>query len=99
MARELNAHVEIVRTIANVIFPFALVFGIYVILHGHLTPGGGFQGGAATASAIAMMLCSIRLDRNFQENKRAQAYHYLKAPRTYFRRVYCGNRAFQDVLL
>ena len=47
---------KIVRTIADVLFPFAMVFGIYIIIHGHLTPGGGFQGGAATASAIAMLI-------------------------------------------
>lgn len=46
----------IVRTVADVLFPFAMVFGLYVIIHGHLTPGGGFQGGAATASAVLMML-------------------------------------------
>lgn len=47
---------KIVRTIANVLFPFTVLFGLYVIAHGHLTPGGGFQGGAVVASACAMLL-------------------------------------------
>ena len=37
---------KIVRTLSNITFPFIMIFGLYVIAHGHLTPGGGFQGGA-----------------------------------------------------
>lgn len=47
---------KIVRITANVLYPFALTFGIYVIIHGHLTPGGGFQGGAIVASAFTMLI-------------------------------------------
>ncbi|MEF8879657.1 MAG: MnhB domain-containing protein [Candidatus Thermoplasmatota archaeon] len=47
---------KIVKTIANIAFPFTLIFGLYIIAHGHLTPGGGFQGGAVVASALAMLL-------------------------------------------
>ena len=65
---------KIVRTIADVMFPFAMVFGIYIIIHGHLTPGGGFQGGAATASGIAMLLVaygSIDIFRRISEHRLA----------------------------
>ncbi len=37
---------------AELMFPFLLILGAYVILHGHLTPGGGFQGGAILAAAF-----------------------------------------------
>ena len=37
---------KIVRTISGIAFPFTMIYGLYVIAHGHLTPGGGFQGGA-----------------------------------------------------
>lgn len=47
---------KIVEITANVLYPFALTFGIYVIIHGHLTPGGGFQGGALIASAFTMLI-------------------------------------------
>ncbi len=47
---------KIVKTITAIAFPFALIYGLYVIAHGHLTPGGGFQGGAVVASACAMVL-------------------------------------------
>jgi multicomponent Na+:H+ antiporter subunit B len=47
---------KIVKTIANLLFPFTVIFGLYVIAHGHLTPGGGFQGGAVVASGCALLL-------------------------------------------
>jgi multicomponent Na+:H+ antiporter subunit B len=47
---------RIIRTIANILFPFTMIFGLYIIAHGHLTPGGGFQGGAVAASGCAMLL-------------------------------------------
>jgi multicomponent Na+:H+ antiporter subunit B len=50
---------KIVRTITCVTFPFAMIYGLYIIAHGHLTPGGGFQGGAVVASACAMVLVAF----------------------------------------
>ncbi|KYK24314.1 hypothetical protein AYK25_00305 [Thermoplasmatales archaeon SM1-50] len=47
---------RIVKTIANILFPFTMIFGLYIITHGHLTPGGGFQGGAVIASGCALLL-------------------------------------------
>ena len=47
---------KIVKTIAGIAFPFVLIYGLYIIAHGHLTPGGGFQGGAIVASGAAMIL-------------------------------------------
>jgi multicomponent Na+:H+ antiporter subunit B len=37
---------------ADLFFPLFLVVGLYIILHGHLTPGGGFQGGVILAAAF-----------------------------------------------
>ncbi len=50
---------KIVRTITSIAFPFSMIYGLYVIAHGHLTPGGGFQGGAIVASACAMVLVAF----------------------------------------
>lgn len=43
-------------------FPFTLLLGMYVVLHGHLTPGGGFQGGALLASAFYFVYLSAEYD-------------------------------------
>ena len=46
---------KIVQEAANLLFPFILVFGFYIVLHGHLTPGGGFQGGAVIATGFVLL--------------------------------------------
>jgi len=60
---------KIVRTVADVIYPFIAIFGAYLILHGHLTPGGGFQGGAVIASAFAMILVVFGTTKGFDKSK------------------------------
>jgi multicomponent Na+:H+ antiporter subunit B len=42
----------ILRTSTDALFPLLLTVGFYVILYGHLTPGGGFQGGVILAAAF-----------------------------------------------
>lgn len=46
---------EILQTGASVLFPPVLLFGLFVFLHGHLTPGGGFQGGVIIASGLLLL--------------------------------------------
>ncbi len=45
----------ILRTGSCLLFPSILLFGAYIFVHGHLTPGGGFQGGAIIASGFLLM--------------------------------------------
>ena len=42
----------IVRIIIRSLLPIVLVFGAYIISYGHLTPGGGFQGGMILVGAV-----------------------------------------------
>ena len=46
----------IVRTVCRWVKPFILLYGIQVILYGHLTPGGGFAGGVIAAAAFVLVL-------------------------------------------
>lgn len=41
---------------AHLLQPFLLMLGAYIVIHGHLTPGGGFQGGAILAAAFLLPL-------------------------------------------
>ena len=41
----------IVKCGVDRILPFALLFGVYIVLFGTISPGGGFQGGVMVASA------------------------------------------------
>lgn len=47
---------ELLTTGARMLVPLIALFGAYVILNGHLTPGGGFQGGAILASGVLLTL-------------------------------------------
>jgi len=47
---------KIVRLSADLMYPFVVIFGWYIIMHGHLTPGGGFQGGAVIATGAALVI-------------------------------------------
>jgi len=58
---------KIVRTVTNGFIPIIIIFGLYIIAHGHLTPGGGFQGGAVVVSGVVMLLVAF----NSQELKKS----------------------------
>ena len=44
-----------VRRYALVVLPVALLSGLYVVAHGQLSPGGGFQGGVVAATALHLL--------------------------------------------
>lgn len=44
----------VVRITCKVMIPFIQVFGLYVLFHGHESPGGGFQGGAILGASIIL---------------------------------------------
>ena len=47
---------ELLVTASQLLIPIIFMFGIYVFMNGHLTPGGGFQGGAIIATGVALMI-------------------------------------------
>lgn len=44
----------ILREISKIIIPFIQIFGIYIIFHGHLSPGGGFAGGTVIGASFIL---------------------------------------------
>lgn len=44
----------VVETVSRLMIPFIQLFALYVIFHGSLGPGGGFQGGAIFASSFIL---------------------------------------------
>jgi len=50
---------SILGSSVHLFFPLLLTLGLYIILHGHLTPGGGFQGGVILAGAFFLPLLAI----------------------------------------
>lgn len=49
---------EILKTGARLLLPLIMLFGVYIFTHGHLTPGGGFQGGVVIASGVLLFVLS-----------------------------------------
>ncbi len=46
----------ILKTGSRLLFPLMFLFGLYIIVHGHLTPGGGFPGGVIIATGFFVIL-------------------------------------------
>jgi len=49
---------EILVTASSLLVPTIFMLGVYIFMNGHLTPGGGFQGGAVIATGVVMMIMS-----------------------------------------
>ena len=52
----------IVRVIARILIPFIQLYALYVIAHGELGPGGGFQGGVILSSSIILYVLAFGMD-------------------------------------
>ena len=44
----------ILEQVARLLVPFILMFGVYVVLNGHLSPGGGFSGGTVMGAGLIL---------------------------------------------
>ena len=54
-------HDLIVKTTCRLIVPFIQIFALYVIAHGHHSPGGGFQGGVILGAATILFAVAFSL--------------------------------------
>ena len=50
------AHLEdvIIQTVCRILIPFIQLYGLYVVAHGHHSPGGGFQGGVILGASFIL---------------------------------------------
>jgi multicomponent Na+:H+ antiporter subunit B len=51
----------IVRYVSRIVVPFVQLYGLYVVFHGHLSPGGGFSGGAIIGASMILYALSFNL--------------------------------------
>lgn len=49
---------EILDLISRKLAPFMFLFGFYLLFYGHLSPGGGFQGGVVISSGVILLSMS-----------------------------------------
>ncbi len=52
----------VIKTVARLLVPFIQLFALYVIMHGHSSPGGGFQGGVILAASFILLSIAYGLD-------------------------------------
>jgi len=52
----------IIRAVSRVIMPFIQIYALYVIMHGHHSPGGGFQGGVILGASFILYLITHGLE-------------------------------------
>ncbi len=65
---------SILQAITKILLPFILIFGIYVILNGHISPGGGFSGGAILGAGLILYLSAF----GYQETHRVISEKLVK---------------------
>jgi len=53
---------EIVRTISKLLAGLIFFYGVYIVLLGHLTPGGGFAGGVIISGAFVLLIIANGVD-------------------------------------
>jgi multicomponent Na+:H+ antiporter subunit B len=56
----------IVKTLARLLIPFIVVYALYVVMHGHYSPGGGFQGGVILAASFVLLGISYGLQETWK---------------------------------
>ncbi|MDO4323275.1 MAG: MnhB domain-containing protein [Lachnospiraceae bacterium] len=66
----------ILQTVAKILVPPIVIFGIYVILGGHLGPGGGFSGGAIIGAGLILYLNAFGFEKT-ERFFRASTYKKL----------------------
>ena len=63
----------IVKTVAGLIAGLIFLYGIYIVLHGHLTPGGGFAGGVIIAGSFMLLILAFGTSGAFAEANKVRS--------------------------
>ncbi len=59
----MRAKTDMLDVASRKLAPYVLLFGCYLISNGHLSPGGGFQGGVVLASGLILPALGCRKER------------------------------------
>lgn len=67
----------ILRVVARALIPFVIMYGLYVIIFGHISPGGGFSGGATLGAGLILYRLTYKgaeIDPNVKINSKMQSF-------------------------
>lgn len=68
----------IVQTVARVSIGFILLFGVYILSHGHVSPGGGFAGGVIIALSFINLMLAYGKEVSLKKLPRAVTLFFEK---------------------
>jgi multicomponent Na+:H+ antiporter subunit B len=57
---------QVVRVFCVLMAPLIMVFGLYVIAHGHYGPGGGFAGGIIVGVGIVLLRITVSREMSYR---------------------------------
>jgi multicomponent Na+:H+ antiporter subunit B len=87
-------HDLIIQTACRILIPFIQLFALYVIAHGHHSPGGGFQGGVILGASV--ILLAISTDLRTALARMGEVVHAILCPAGVL--IYAGTGALCMVL-
>ena len=64
---------HVIQHSLDLVFPLTMMYMCYIILHGHLSPGGGFQGGVLVVGVILMLYFA----NGYEETAKAVSFNLL----------------------
>ena len=53
----------IFQQVTYILFPLIMIYGIYVVVNGHISPGGGFSGGAIMGAGLILYLNAFGIEK------------------------------------
>ena len=91
--RDARGMTLIVKTITRMTVGLILLFGVYIVSHGHLTPGGGFAGGVIIALGFVHLMLAFGKDLALRKLSRSIAATLESAGALLFLGVAIGGYA------
>ena len=80
----------ILQHVVRLLVPFILMYGMYVIMNGHLSPGGGFSGGAVMGAGLILYLTAY----GFRKSERFFTFKTFRVVSVTALTFYAGSKAY-----
>jgi len=95
----MNGMTPIVKKVTQLIVGLIFLYGIYIITHGHLTPGGGFAGGAVVAGSFILLVLAygsdiLKLKRREEGSSVVESLGILLFIVLAFAAIFIGTKVF-----
>jgi multisubunit Na+/H+ antiporter MnhB subunit len=95
----MNGMTPIVKKVTQLIAGLIFLYGIYIITHGHLTPGGGFAGGAVVAGSFVLLVLAygsnvLKLKRREEGSSVVESLGILLFIVLAFAAIFIGTKVF-----